>query len=1216
MLNKNYITKFGRCVKCGWVGRLTGSELPPAVDARPRWSKFSDLLTCPSCGDDKGHCGVLSPNDGSVTNFSPSTPSPLTLPANYPDLIAAVQRHLSGLKAVALLMEKRDYDYELAKWLVQRGVRVGCYRKIIRQLPELTLPNIPRAIADELSFWLPIVQFVNEPIIVGWQLRAFNDEIKPKYVTLRLVNEMPLVHFALPEPFDGRRYPAIVVTEGWFKAEIVTWKFGVPAIGILGVGAWRKAVGCIAEAVRRWHEKADLFTGSVIFAPDVDARTNLSVASGWWQLSRQLEANGIFVKWLIWNAYFKGVDDAILSDMIDDLDDAVDETVWLASLSGRVRDALLRTKIRPRIILDKETAETLPMQISPTPAINHEANGYAVNLRVQTWLEGLTELHQKGGKILIDTSPSGSGKTKAVATIRLKQLKQAGLPVKRIVYIVPEVKRPAVPELERWHRWLGRDEVCQFWGRLSVAENEGLTQVGRQVCSFCPVKSQCEHHRQHRSKKRYLRVSWQSYNPKRGDLVICDEFSRLPVWQDGIVELTDLRGLIAWLQTNHPQNPYTPTLIAHFSDLHSKLASGESVDVGNMFGDLKDQLLWLKTELENEKSVTLKTVRQWIFGQIAVKPQARWRFIPLISVLTGQAVGSVWVEGGRMKVRWLDPKLTETVKKAIAILILDATADPAETERLTGCQPTVVSSDEPQVYPITIQIPLGVMSHRSSEKRKAFQLRLAWLAVKSLQAKGKLPSDARIGVLTHKDAADLARQVFGKDAVIGWWGRDDRATNNFYDAGVNVLVAIGLPHRNLTAIAAEQMKINCRQKTLRLAPLDPQERHWTVLKEFADWDLAERVRREVAVSYLQAAGRLRQGRRSERCFFVVFDAEPLPAELKSIVLMPEDVLPTEVLNEWRVKTKRGSQIATQVAAELRRKMKTERLNRLVMAVAVWQRVFINEPVPTNWLTKATGLDRRTLWKWVRQSDKPSPSIREKEKGRDMTAYLHKWMATLCPTLNLSSAYFAPDEFAILDYNCPASNAQVAVAIFRYFNYPVPIRVIARRFGISPDTVSRFAKSLSDRDECFKVLMPTCPPIELTDLLDEPPTDDLSASPTTAELTDLPDEPPINSHNQLSLTDSVNNSENSLPNDKPTDADRPPNEPTCPPIELTDLLDEPPTDDLSACPTTAELTDLTLTEPSNDRNPVNKSDPTPYAEPPPTQITDLFASSPTELASGV
>lgn len=529
-------------------------------------------------------------------------------------------------------------------------------------------------------------------------------------------------------------------------------------------------------------------------------------------------------------------------------------------------------------------------------------------------------------------------------------------------------------------------------------------------------------------------MSWQSYKPKDGDLVILDEFGRLPLWREFEVDERALAEFQEWIF--HEDGTRT-ALLAKLGTLRDMMKASE---IGKNLvkwlterGELKSDWEWAKGEIA--KWAMKGEVRDWIFGNKSKKPKGLWRFEILANILLGKTCGSVWMEKGKLKVRYLDSKLEEMMRKAAGILILDATVAPEEVEGLLGTKPLLLTSDDDILYPKTIQVPVGVLTHRASEKRKELQIRMAKHVVDALRMRKLIPQEAKVGVLTHKSAASIAQKIFGEDAVIGWWGRDDRATNAFYDAGVRVLVVVGLPHRNLKAIQAEMGKQDSNRKVLRLAPLSSDGSCYTILREYHDWDLAEKVRYEVACAYLQAAGRLRQNLRKEQCYMIVCDTEPLPEDLSPQVIKPNDILPQDVWTEWTLMQRRGAAKATEVAAKVKQAKRVAKLAEVFKATQFYRQVMGEEP-PTEWLTKVTGIERHTLRRWNKLEH--SICVKDSRKG-DSISPLQEWIAPFCFT-------------ELSDY-------RQAIELFKQYGYPVPVRGISRRIGVPVASVSRYAKKV-------------------------------------------------------------------------------------------------------------------------------------------------------------
>jgi len=1024
------------CVKCGFWGEVSDA-LPAAPDAKPRWHKFATLVTCPNCGDDKGHCGILGD-----AGFAPSdlpVPQAEDCPLSPPawrfanESVGEILNALSPDTAVEALQQVRSYDPELAHWLVNRGVRFGKVADLRFKVSPTTLAALPQPrllSPDEPCLWLPVAAYPDghQPAFFALQVRRLQGE--PRYLTVKFV-DAPLAHVALPteDRTDGRRWSGVWVTEGILKAEIVAHKLGVVAVGALGTGALRQAIGVVAEVARRWHKDANLFTAPVVLAPDSDARTKLEVAKPFWETAKRLQREGFSVAFAIWSPKFKGVDDALLAGATPSV---VSPETWLATLKARIRNELLKVKVRPRLLLDGEIAQAIELPESVAPSQSIVAQTYEVAKRKEAWLQALVSQPTNGkAAVVVDSSPTGSGKTYAAAQLKVSDLRKAGLFVQRLVYISPEVKRAPVKPLERFRLFAGRDSLCPFWERLQVVEAEGLTKVGKRICAHCPVRKQCAYYAQKQSGgRRYWRISWQSYAPKEGDFLVLDEFSRLPLWRDFAITPDQLAGFVALLDRFGAPEPLRDA----FKALQKAIQQGANLshdEVAQLFNAVQpDQWDAFAHDLLVLFS-DIRKVRQWVFKQIDERVTWVGWAQAIADIFRGNLIGQIWVETGTLKVKVLDSKVRDAIRKASAVLILDATADPTEVERLLDTKVAVVKSDEPEKFPTVYQVPLGALSHRA---RPDAQKRWLWTAkqvVEALKQKGILPANAKVGVLTHKSAAEVAQQVFGKSAVVGWWGRDDRATNSYFEAGTQVLVVVGLPHRNIGSVAAERLKAGTKQRAFRKAKLDAQGNWWTVLKEFADTELATAVRREAAVAYLQAAGRLRQGRRSEQCYMVVLDAEPLPEALNPVVIPPEQVLPQEVWQDWERRRQRGAAVVN----TLRQRAAAERLAKAAEAVRLYREVVGEDPKPA-WLAQVLGVHRNWARKLLAEVKQTAHYICGKEKGNEDTDPETQMNCAVC--------------FTLAD----------AICAFISAGYPVPVCSLACKFGISKAKVSRLARRLA------------------------------------------------------------------------------------------------------------------------------------------------------------
>ncbi len=1075
-----------------------GVPLDPKLvpDWKPRWKRQIAPAICPRCQKDYNHSGALSPyfcycvNCGLGWSVSPiyagtlavvTTKEPEPQEFDPLDLIRAnmaareIINALSADKAADALKTYRDYPDDLAQHLADRGFRFGRIRELRTALQLWFYNTIERKFAwaaNELLLWLPVKHYRDRETayIVAFQLRRLTPDAEPRYLTLRLTDNAPLVHVAPPsaKTRDTEQWTGILVTEGIFKAEIAAHFLGIPAVGALGTATLKHAVRIVNDAVRLFATSPDLFRTPVILAPDSDARDKASVARVFWTAYRALSREGYQVIFAVWTKG-KGIDDALLTGEKPTI---ITPEVWLATLKAPVRDAVLKAKARPRMLLDYEIADALDLSLSPNPEWAYVAETYTTERRKEVWIEHLrlcAELtNQRTAVIVADLSAAGTGKTKAAATLRRKELVRAGLSVKRLVYIAPEVKRPAVQELERWRLFHGRDTECAYYSRLQELEREGLARIGKRICAHCPTRKLCGYFYQRQSGATYWRMSWQSYDPREGDFVILDEFSRLPYWRSLEISLEHFRELVTRVNRfgigNEALREAMRTLqrlLEQGKDATHELISSLFAPAKTALDDLAHEALTLISDI--------RPTRAWVFGKEPNRPQGFWWVITFADILREMVKGQIWSERGTLKLRWLDPKIATMVRKASGILILDATADPSELGRIFGAPVTAVKSDDPEVVPIVYQVPLGTMTRRTKHKRQWLQL--ARYVLLGLQAKGLLPEHAKIGIITHKDAADAAKTVFGAHAIVGWWGRDERATNVFYDQQVRVLVCVGTPHRNVGAVAAERFRAGEKKRALRKAQLDAEGKFWTVLREFEDRELAAAVRQETAISYLQAAGRLRQNRRSEQCYMVVIDTEPLPPQLNPIVIPPEEALPPEALALWQNRRRRG------VAAinALRTKVRAERLAQLAHACEFYRR-YVGEDPPLTWLARALGMTRMTAWRMLRDllppslgtgQGEPSPEgITTQPPTKQVTEEIeppqreHEASVPKCNT-HLSKRIVREGEkdYARMNVTIWHTPLVDAVAAFLREGYPVPYRALARRYGIHHFVVVRLVRKL-------------------------------------------------------------------------------------------------------------------------------------------------------------
>jgi hypothetical protein len=120
---------------------------------------------------------------------------------------------------------------------------------------------------------------------------------------------------------------------------------------------------------------------------------------------------------------------------------------------------------------------------------------------------------------------------------------------------------------------------------------------------------------------------------------------------------------------------------------------------------------------------------------------------------------------------------------------------------------------------------------------------------------------------------------------------------------------------------------------------------------------------------------------------------------------------------------------------LRQKAAAERLAKAMEAVALYRKVIGTDP-QGSWLAKAIGVPLRTAWRLLKQVTQTVPYISEKGREDEDTPELAQMYGTLCVTL------------------------EDAIRAFLSAGYPLPVRALARRFGICDARVRRLARRLA------------------------------------------------------------------------------------------------------------------------------------------------------------
>jgi len=245
--------RFGYCVKCGFSGPIPPDAVP-LTGVRPRWSRFVECYICPSCGDEKGHFGLLDLS-GEVRPREREGRKPPAPREERPKPSEEERRILDALSRIIIsaldpedprllsyLTEGRGYPEDLARRLVERGYRWLDPKRLRGIEVEGDKVGLHAAYRFGARGWRPVIPkgegllipvADEEGRILGFQVRRADgeegeeEEKKARYKWLSAGRKgayIPLAHVAWPERPKGE---GVAVCEGPLKAEVVAHFLGL-----------------------------------------------------------------------------------------------------------------------------------------------------------------------------------------------------------------------------------------------------------------------------------------------------------------------------------------------------------------------------------------------------------------------------------------------------------------------------------------------------------------------------------------------------------------------------------------------------------------------------------------------------------------------------------------------------------------------------------------------------------------------------------------------------------------------------------------------------------------------------------------------------------------------------------------------------------------------------------------------------------------------------
>jgi hypothetical protein len=333
----------------------------------------------------------------------------------------------------SLGLSRRHRQALLDRGLSESAIESGLFFSIYPNddVPPSIPPNLPGVISGKIAaggVGIACLAFDGEGRAVGYQIRLEN-VTDSKYRWAKGLASSHLADGELPITVipNGKDKSQVWLTEGILKPFVAAHKHGINAIGAAG-GHFSGSVSQIKEAIEAYRE--------VILSPDAGDINNPQVMLRWSREIKFLESLGkpILIGW--WGQETKNDDD------IDELDNI--ESIEFFSPSqflamGKSEPLPFWEQIKRLAARDrKKPKKPVP---SPLPT-KREAKIYDRSERLSLWKEG---------KYILDTSPTGSGKSYDAGTLTPDMLG-----VTDIFYVTNDPRNVTTPTLKEWTMLEGR----------------------------------------------------------------------------------------------------------------------------------------------------------------------------------------------------------------------------------------------------------------------------------------------------------------------------------------------------------------------------------------------------------------------------------------------------------------------------------------------------------------------------------------------------------------------------------------------------------------------------------------------------------------------------------------------------------------------------------------------------------------------------------------
>jgi hypothetical protein len=346
------------------------------------------------------------------------------------------------LLSQSLGLSRRHKQSLLDRGLSESAIKSGLFFSIYPNddVPPSIPPNLPGVSNGKIAasgVGIACLAFDSEGRAIGYQIRLEN-VTDSKYRWAKGLTSSHLPNGELPITVIGndKESDRVWLSEGILKPFVAAHKHGINTLGAAG-GYFSGAANQIKNAIGPYKE--------LIICPDAGDINNHHVMLRWEKQITFLESLGksLLIAW--WGQKTKDEDDI---DELASLDQVGFITPSQFLAMGKSESLPFWEKVKRLVARDrKKNRKPLP---SPLPT-KREAKIYDRSNRLSLW---------SSGKYILDTSPTGSGKSYDAGTLNPDMLG-----VKDIFYITNDPRNVSTPTLKDWpilegrHAGLYRNEL-------------------------------------------------------------------------------------------------------------------------------------------------------------------------------------------------------------------------------------------------------------------------------------------------------------------------------------------------------------------------------------------------------------------------------------------------------------------------------------------------------------------------------------------------------------------------------------------------------------------------------------------------------------------------------------------------------------------------------------------------------------------------------------